>query len=468
MAGIEPNPGPLGGSCVGAASPGEEGPDDPGGQMRCSVTSPPDDEGRSIRLRLIMAGVEQNPGPGTPPVAPASTAGLPTPPAQKPRMKQPLFRSDPAPSSRNPDPPIQPQSSLSKDPDHPLRGDRPPPEPPPREEVRLKDFVIQPHTKHSIPQTIRFDPESDVRCPCIDTAGKPCTYTGSVSAMRYHVNSVHGVYGLSFHSSAARIKSVAQKIVETLPGGDNSSQTNGEEPGRSLASQPPRRTTLPAFPIPSFEEYKDLVSTPSLVKVAHMQREAWRDIVSGIAYQYQQATPEEKTNLLFQFVLLPKRFLYRPVARRSIRAMARDIRARCAGNFDKPGQGGDKPPPDALRRAETLVKEGALGKAARTLDSEYKVQLPPDVQRRLAKELHPTCYLHLGKLPPRPPGTKMYVDLDDTVVTNAVRRLPKAAAPGPSGWTRELLIPTLDIPEVVSLIKDLLLGILNGTPPGQP
>eukprot|EP00759_Apiculatamorpha_spiralis_P009013 PhF_6_TR15908/c2_g1_i4/m.24560 len=404
--------------------------------MLGTLAADPDDDGRSARLALLMGCVEPNPGP---PVA------VPQPPP-RPQMKQPVFKQPAAkqpmvPGSVTPPPPAQVLPSA------------PPPEPPP------PDLIVQPGTSHEIPQTVWYDPGSVLGCPCVTATGTPCSYTGTVQAMRAHVPSAHLVHGLSFYSSASRTKSVLQHVVDGIrqPSAD-----------AKAASAPRRISVLPVWPVPSFDEYVERATIPSLRTVAHAQRDAWRDVVASLAGEYDRATTDaERVQVYHRFLSLPKRYLYRPAAQRSVRGMAKDIRSRLAGVFDPLPQATARPPMDVVKRVEALVREGAFGKAARTLDCDALEPLPPDVQRKLARDLHPTCYVELGELPPRPPDAEVYVDLDDASLERMIRRLPKSAAPGPSGWTRELLIPLLDVPEVLPLLKGLVLGILNGTHSGD-
>ena len=68
-------------------------------------------------------------------------------------------------------------------------------------------------------------------------------------------------------------------------------------------------------------------------------------------------------------------------------------------------------------------------------------------------------------MPASPDASPRYADIDRLQLTRAVKSLPKAAAPGPSGWTRELVLPLLDIGECRLVLNAMLLGALNNSLP---
>ena len=102
------------------------------------------------------------------------------------------------------------------------------------------------------------------------------------------------------------------------------------------------------------------------------------------------------------------------------------------------------------------MKEGALGKAARAIDTKTLPPLPEAIQRAIIERVHPD---RPTSLPANPDKTPRFVDLDWDYLSKRIRDLPISAAPGITGWTRELIIPLLDSLTCQPVIAGLLLGM---------
>ena len=245
---------------------------------------------------------------------------------------------------------------------------------------------------------------------------------------------------------AARVVPSAEDAVPTA-----------RPPTSTLKLPPPEVNDWPRF-------YRESSSRRALRRVAFAQQELWRDICGTICAPYDTADPERRQQIYWEFLTAVKRFLYLPNERLAKRALHKRFRLRAAGVFDEAQspQRGPRKDPVAERnaRAERFIKEGALGKAARTMDSKVLPPLPDDVQKDLMRRLHPRGPAPT-ELPPCPDKRPRYADLDEIQLSKSVRRLPKAAAPGPSGWTRELLLPIMDVPQCLPVLKAILLGVLN-------
>ena len=144
------------------------------------------------------------------------------------------------------------------------------------------------------------------------------------------------------------------------------------------------------------------------------------------------------------------------------------MRDRARGSFDvAPHEGqdddSDKAGPErrpGLARAERLVKEGALSKAARSVDTKTLPPHPEAIQRAIIERVHPDGP---STLPPNPDKTPRFADLDWDYLSKRIRDLPRSAAPGATGWTRELVIPLLESLTCRPVLTALLVGILNNT-----
>ena len=111
-------------------------------------------------------------------------------------------------------------------------------------------------------------------------------------------------------------------------------------------------------------------------------------------------------------------------------------------------------------RADRLARAGALGRTARALDASPTPPLSPDTALRtlrVAEKLHKKGYFITS---PAIRPTKN-IKLNQNEVRDGVFRMARGAAPGPSGWTRDLILPVLDIPEVSEWLQWLLEGILK-------
>jgi hypothetical protein len=115
-------------------------------------------------------------------------------------------------------------------------------------------------------------------------------------------------------------------------------------------------------------------------------------------------------------------------------------------------------------RIHALAGLGALGKAARILDSGPATFVPPaeEVMREI-RRLYPQEPPH-GL--PEPPPLLPVVNVTPKQVHRIVMRgLARGAAPGIDGWTRELLMPLVHdaslLGELTELVRDMLLPRVN-------
>ena len=154
--------------------------------------------------------------------------------------------------------------------------------------------------------------------------------------------------------------------------------------------------------------------------------------------------PVDSLNLLLS---LPARCLSFPKGKGQVPKTRAALLAFAEGNWPEPPSEASprerpapRPPSDhtaqasAVRRACALVREGLLSKAAAALDA-----LPPlaftDELKLVLQQLHPPAVEAMADDVPREEHLRCGRD----EVLGAVKRLPRGSAPGPSGWTFELI-----------------------------
>ena len=109
------------------------------------------------------------------------------------------------------------------------------------------------------------------------------------------------------------------------------------------------------------------------------------------------------------------------------------------------------------QRASQLAREGHLGRAVRTLAREELPQLPDVEVLRLLKVLHPEG------APIRPQHSDdAFMTVEPKLVLRVVKNACSGAAPGPSGWTEELVLAAFACPAVVAAFPLMLKDLLNG------
>ena len=127
----------------------------------------------------------------------------------------------------------------------------------------------------------------------------------------------------------------------------------------------------------------------------------------------------------------------------------------------------EKDPDQELRRiqkAATLVHEGHVRKAVRSLFTEGVPSLTEDTMRSL-RELHPQGPPILPRCPSDAPEM---MRIDKKVLAQIVNReLANGSAPGRSGWTGDLLKALVDDRECLEGLAALTMAIINGKIEGR-
>lgn len=249
--------------------------------------------------------------------------------------------------------------------------------------------------------------------------------------------------------------------------------TRAEQIARAVITPAPTRNIaplhVPPLEVEDWEVFVNgLTSRKSMRRVAHAQKFLWLDICESVCGPFQTANDEGRERIFWELLTAVKRYLYLPGEKHSARGTLRLMRDRARGSFDNVPQEGqtndsDEARPErrpGLSRAERLVKEGALGKAARAVDTKTLPPHPGAIQRAIIERVHPEGPT---SLPVNPDKTPRFPDLDWDYLSKRIRDLPRSAAPGATGWTRELLIPLVDSLTCRPVITALLLGILNNT-----
>lgn len=111
-----------------------------------------------------------------------------------------------------------------------------------------------------------------------------------------------------------------------------------------------------------------------------------------------------------------------------------------------------------VRAATVLAQNHLLGKAARALDREFSV-LPEDIDERV-RQLHPQ-----GATPTVPRDTGAHwLSVETKTLLEVIRGSASGKAPGPSGWTEDLLLQAVVAdPSLLDALASMLLDILNNT-----
>ena len=128
----------------------------------------------------------------------------------------------------------------------------------------------------------------------------------------------------------------------------------------------------------------------------------------------------------------------------------------------------EKHDPDAnvslIRRCTDLVEAGHIGKAARMLTSSQIAEVCPETIAQL-EQLHIPQRDPARPLPVEPAGM-LAVPVEQNALKNVIKQYArKASAPGPSGWTGELLKPLVDDAELMSTLTEIVEDLLSGNMP---
>ena len=199
--------------------------------------------------------------------------------------------------------------------------------------------------------------------------------------------------------------------------------------------------------------------------------EMWISIVQPWLSQYLAADDEFfRTTLLLSFLDLPAQHLQTPhgSGARGIRTLKRSLAARQPIEVpSRPGSGPDSKPASqkTISRVVGLMNRGLIGKAMRTLSQG---PIAPATQQTLSdlRLLHPR---RSGDI--RRSGERRDIDIlltvDPQAIAAIVRRMCTGAAPGPSGWTAELLLPLVTDDECLSGLSEIIKDMCNGRLRGE-
>ena len=118
-----------------------------------------------------------------------------------------------------------------------------------------------------------------------------------------------------------------------------------------------------------------------------------------------------------------------------------------------------------LRRAKRLVREGYISRAARAMAQVgFLDPTEPEVLQQL-REMHPGQREDLPSLP----ACASYTALtsNQKFVKFLKTKICKGQAPGPSGWTAEMILPPIEDPDVMELLAYFLNDFKNGLLPKE-
>lgn len=113
-----------------------------------------------------------------------------------------------------------------------------------------------------------------------------------------------------------------------------------------------------------------------------------------------------------------------------------------------------------VRRAARLVQEGHLSRASSALSQAALAEPTAEVAESL-RALHPAAPPQTA---PPPDDAPTVWEIEDNVLTSALLHLCDGAAPGPSGWSAELVRPLLLDAVCRAGFAALIRDIHNGTP----
>ncbi len=200
---------------------------------------------------------------------------------------------------------------------------------------------------------------------------------------------------------------------------------------------------------PTSEDWEFLSARPRTIRSLHRRQfKEWNDaVMSSVLAGYSASAPGERFRRQLLWTETPRKLLSRPTRNATTGNDGHDHTShKLAG---------------PIRRAEQMVILGANGKAARALaDTDTSaVPLTDEIIQQIV-DLHPPE-------PPEEPAPPSGIRVAPTIaitaqdVARAVKKkLARGSAPGPDGWTRELLIPLVEdqrsLNELTALITDLI------------
>jgi hypothetical protein len=112
-------------------------------------------------------------------------------------------------------------------------------------------------------------------------------------------------------------------------------------------------------------------------------------------------------------------------------------------------------------RAAALVREGYVGRAARSFNPGAILPPTPEVREEL-RRLHPEAQRPIPPLPPANQLPPKLVAIDHSILRRLCKRIDNGAAPGPSGWTGAMIRALMDDPVCMLALSLIVLDIGNG------
>ena len=116
-------------------------------------------------------------------------------------------------------------------------------------------------------------------------------------------------------------------------------------------------------------------------------------------------------------------------------------------------------PRDPTSRATALARAGYVSRAAKAFTQGGLQSVSPEVVEQL-RGLHPPR----SDPPPPLPDTVPHIRVDSELLSKIINtKLKNGSAPGPSGWTGELIALLVDDPGCLEALGVLVCDILNGS-----
>ena len=120
-----------------------------------------------------------------------------------------------------------------------------------------------------------------------------------------------------------------------------------------------------------------------------------------------------------------------------------------------------------VRRATALIQEGYKSRGAKALARKSFTISADEIKQQLVDQ-HPQPQ-QVDPVPPLPAhAPQLIIDPKDTTFAAAIKAAANGAAPGPSGWNANYLLPLLKDDEARELLASFFQLLINGTLPKQP
>ena len=111
----------------------------------------------------------------------------------------------------------------------------------------------------------------------------------------------------------------------------------------------------------------------------------------------------------------------------------------------------------AIKQAQSLAARKQLGKAASAMERVHINAVAFEAQIEKMRQLHP----HGEPPPDLPCSADEHVAITVEQLRDAVANACKAAAPGPGGWTEELLLPVFKDPQAAEALANMATDVAN-------